>query len=687
MADAGNLTVRIGAETSGLKRGLRESETGLGRLSRASVPAIKAIAAVGAAAAAAAVGVAAMTRAGMNAIDEQAKLARQLDGTIGGLRGLQLAANDAGVASGTLNSAMQRLNARLGEARSGTGAAADALSRLGLTAQQLGGMDVDERMATLADRIRDMGLSSDQAAAMLRDLGIRQGEIVNLMRQGGDAIRDATQEITDYGLAIDAVDSAAIEAANDALSRVGMVLEGVRAQLAQQLAPIILVIAERFNNAAREAGGWGAVISTAIENSIRAFGSFLDVVQRVRQGLGRIGLVMAELRLAFATFVDSAAQGFAKLIDGMINGINAVIRGMNRIPGMGGVEELGAFADSAVIEGIGQQWINAFEAAGGAREQFANLMDQPMPSERIAEFFEDVEKRRQELADSIAEDGGITGMLMGAGGEGGEGGAGAGAGGRNEEELERLRDHMQQRLDIIRESLMDEGELETNRFLDRMEQLHEAREMELIGQEEHQQLMQELAAQHQDKLTEIENRGADERAKAEKRVSDQIMSMRMAVFQQGANLLGQFAQESKAAAVAQIALNKGLAIAQIVQNTAVAQMRAMAELGPIAGPPAAAKIGVMGKIQAGIAAATGLVQAAGAMSGGGAGAGAGVARGGPGGATGGAGGGEPAGGAAFGGTLTVEGITAGALFSGDQVRELAEELLNYQRQGGEIVLA
>src|SRR5690625_1884808 len=85
---------------------------------------------------------------------------------------------------------------------------------------------------------------------------------------------------------------------------------------------------------------------------------------------------------------------------------------------------------------------------------------------------------------------------------------------------------------------------------------------------------------------------------------------RRAALQEAVGFLDQLAGESKAAAIASIALNKGLAIAQIITSTAAAQMRALAELGPIAGPPVAAKIGVMGKVQAGIAAAAGLAQAA-----------------------------------------------------------------------------
>lgn len=77
------------------------------------------------------------------------------------------------------------------------------------------------------------------------------------------------------------------------------------------------------------------------------------------------------------------------------------------------------------------------------------------------------------------------------------------------------------------------------------------------------------------------------------------------------SFLQQFAGKSKAAAIAAIAIQKGLSIAQIISNTAAAQMRALAELGPIAGPPVAAKMGLYGKLQAGLVAATGLAQAMG----------------------------------------------------------------------------
>jgi hypothetical protein len=113
-----------------------------------------------------------------------------------------------------------------------------------------------------------------------------------------------------------------------------------------------------------------------------------------------------------------------------------------------------------------------------------------------------------------------------------------------------------------------------------------------------------------------------ERAKIEQQaqMEQQVRDMRMTTWQMGAELLMQFAGKSKTAAIAVIAINKALAIAQTIQSTSVAVMRAFAELGPIAGAPVAASMKALGAIQVGIIAATGLFQAAN-LGGGGAAAG------------------------------------------------------------------
>lgn len=124
---------------------------------------------------------------------------------------------------------------------------------------------------------------------------------------------------------------------------------------------------------------------------------------------------------------------------------------------------------------------------------------------------------------------------------------------------------------------------------------------------------------HQDQLSQQQIEYAQATANAIQKIEENksraLRSMQMGVVGNAIALLDQFAGESKVAALASIALSKGLALAQNTQNTLVAQTRALAELGPIAGPPMAATIGTYGAVNAALIAATGLAQAGGVLSG------------------------------------------------------------------------
>lgn len=80
-------------------------------------------------------------------------------------------------------------------------------------------------------------------------------------------------------------------------------------------------------------------------------------------------------------------------------------------------------------------------------------------------------------------------------------------------------------------------------------------------------------------------------------------------------LLDTFSGKSKAAAIAGLAINTALRLSETAQNTAAAQMRAYAELGPVAGAAAAAKIALYGKVQMGLIAAASALRASGAVGG------------------------------------------------------------------------
>ena len=119
---------------------------------------------------------------------------------------------------------------------------------------------------------------------------------------------------------------------------------------------------------------------------------------------------------------------------------------------------------------------------------------------------------------------------------------------------------------------------------------------------------------YEQRKAQIAQWGADQRTAAEQKHSAVVGNLQRSAFQQGVTLIQMFAGKSKIAAIGALALQKGLAIGETWVSTKAAEIRALAELGPIAGPPAAAAIGAWGAINMGLIAATGIAE--GVMSGG-----------------------------------------------------------------------
>lgn len=194
---------------------------------------------------------------------------------------------------------------------------------------------------------------------------------------------------------------------------------------------------------------------------------------------------------------------------------------------------------------------------------------------------------------------------------------------KDEEALEKLREQTEKRLALIREGLMSERELEVARYEEKRAFL-EATSVEFFeGEAERKALIEDLERQHQARLTEIDQQGANRRIQIEEHWASTVNAMRMGVFSQFVGLLRAMPNESRSVAIALIALEKGLAMAETFMSTQAAAMRAIAELGPIAGPPMAAKIEALGYTKMGLIAATGLMQA-GSVGGGGSISGAGA---------------------------------------------------------------
>lgn len=298
-AVVGSLRVNLGLDSAQFQAGLQNAA---GRLRVARTQFL----AFGAAAAAALTGVFMAARAGADDISATVDASRRLGASIGAYEALRLAADDAGVSIESITDDFQNLNRELSRAAEG-GKAADALQRLGLSAADFNGLDMDAKVALLSDRIVGLGLDTGTTTQMLRDLGIRNREMVLLMMAGGDAIRSARQDVQDYGLALNAVDADRVESATDQISRLGVISRYVGQQLAVQLIPPLGALSQALTNSLRP----GGMLRTVIDGLIRVvsgvvgfLGDMVTILIECAEWLGGLAVQAGAAVLEFSGLGD-----------------------------------------------------------------------------------------------------------------------------------------------------------------------------------------------------------------------------------------------------------------------------------------------------------------------------------------------------------------------------------------------
>ncbi len=655
----GDLVVRIGADTGDLIKGLGEATRGVDSFSAKARAGAANIAMIGAASAAAGAAiVAGLVAKGMQAIDAQADLAAQLKTTSASIAVLNRAADLSGASMAQVETAGKKLAVVIGQADQGSKAAAATFDKLGLSASALSAMPLDERIQSINEAIAANIPVTQQAAVAAQLFGKEAGFAVSQI--SGDALSQARREAELFGLAISEVDAARVQQAADEFGKIGMLTDGVIQQLTVNLAPAITAVMRMFTETAEEAGGVGTAVAKSSSVGIKAFGFLLDVVDSLK----RLWEILARVaETAVRTLIDMQLKWAEAVVNGPVWATNKLIELLNKLPGID-IEPMGLTGLGEKIRTVAEQNRTALDAAKISLAEIDAIMQRPMPSEKFARYVEEAKAAAAEVA-----------ALTGGGGGGG-GGSAEGEDKAQKEKADAEAEYIAQRLERLREANMTEMQLLLDKQMLELETINAGWEQKLLTDEAWNVLMAETKQRHEDEMTAIEQKASDARKKI---IDDENKKRWNAAKTALSNLSTLMNSESRK----QFEIGKAAAIAQASINTyqaatgAYAAMASIPYVGPVLGIAAAA---------AAIASGMQQISAIRSQSFGGGGAGA-QATGSNTAAVNAAstpvgGGGGPAG-----GTLTVQGLSASSLFTGDAVSALAEELLGYQRRGGTVVLA
>ena len=133
-------------------------------------------------------------------INKLAKEAKSLDTTVEVIQKIDGAFELLGVGGQDTVKVLQKFNKNLADAADGAGPAKDALDKLGLSAEDLVGIPLDEQLGIVADRLEVLPDISDKTQVGIDLMGRQFADLIPVFDAGGDAIRGAAKQIEDAGL-------------------------------------------------------------------------------------------------------------------------------------------------------------------------------------------------------------------------------------------------------------------------------------------------------------------------------------------------------------------------------------------------------------------------------------------------------------------------------------------------------
>lgn len=669
MTSIGALTVVIGADTQGLKQGLGEAEKGLAKFAGVLSGPIGRLATLAAAASAAGAALAVgLTARSMEVIDRQSKLAYSLGGTVESLQSLTHAADLAGVSSEELAKSVGRMNQRFAEAaRTGKGDAYEALRRMGLAAQDLLKLNVDERMAVLADRFKALGYTTAQQAEVLKNFGVRGQAMLTVFEGGGASIRAARDDVKAFGVALSNIDAIKVEQANDAWTTAKLLFTGIGNQLAVQLAPLIKHLGDEFAEAGRKSGGFADTIADSVSKAIQIWGFF------ARQS-----------NMQWSAFY-TIAENVAGAINTAIRAINSVELGMRKI--FGGVpvliEEIsndyGKLRDALVkppsAEDWDKWWAEIKRKASESAQEIADARDTMLHLNRnggaktdslSSEERKALQERLDNLRKSIANEDEALRV-------------------QREQELQKLREFEQKRIVTIDDAQKLRAQIQ-EKFDEKMRELIQAKledgillEDEILKRKYDKQLAE--VQKFEDNRTITAERATALRRGIEEKHALDMLKLQAAQYSAVASVvdtaMGQITDLIGKEGDKQFFVFKAISAATALVKGYEAVISAYAAGMKVGGPPVG--VAFAGIAAAGVAAHIAKLMGVGPRSGGNVSA-----------ASGNAGAGEAAAAPATAGPAVPQQVVSltvqGDYFGREQVRALAQKLIEYQRDGGKLVL-
>ena len=207
-----------------------------------------------------------------------------------------------------------------------------ALRELGIDAESITRLPLDEQMNVVADAMKGLDSQADKVRIAMKLFDSEGVALVNTLGGGSEALKAMTAEAEHFGVTLSRTDTAQMEEANDAITRLQAVFTGLTNQLAVAFSPIITFVANAFRQSALDASDFGEIGQKVAAAMIRVFGL-------LRNTLHALEIVFTSIKLGVLTLANAFGQKLVPVLDFFIEKYNKMAASM--VGSMIGMKEIG----------------------------------------------------------------------------------------------------------------------------------------------------------------------------------------------------------------------------------------------------------------------------------------------------------------------------------------------------------
>lgn len=329
--------------------------------------------------------------------------AQRLGTTTDELQAMQLAAGQAGVAAESLTTGLRFLNRNISQAVHGTGEGAKIFKSLGISLKDASGVtrSSSDIMGEFADAVAAIPDPARQTEVAMKLLGRGGAELIPLLKQGGQAFKDAREQMVALGggMSKEFVESAhKAEAAN---VRLKFAMTGLKSEIANVLLPAFEWLVQMGTKAVVNLRDIAAHTSV-VKGAMIAFGAAMAIAAPI---VTVIALGAAILYLAFDELYtllqggdtmigDALGPDKKKFVDDLRKAVDELGQFMDDLNGAVGNADTGMGAFATTVVGVAK-------AMAAIVEAMAWLIKN---AERFGSMFEDLGRGNFRRAGAAARD-------------------------------------------------------------------------------------------------------------------------------------------------------------------------------------------------------------------------------------------------------------------------------------------